>query len=285
MAPSGENLRDGTIGAKAAGRTATARRNSVVRVVRRVAGNFSVPARVPDVLIEPSLPVLLDARGAQTGKAMLVDGILPGEEFFDGQRVAAAGFLKRKEAAAHGSDDFGLAPDHPALGARRGQIGDRQRAAVRPDDVFGPWSKGLRHESTHALDFGNAGEMYRPRLKICLNGTLQLDHCRRNAAARLAARCRKSLELVDLRAFEQSPDAGGPLSVARASRKTMVFQWSEGCGQSHARARAARGSGAGKSGRRPIARRPAGVRSGSTTPYNKVTQSEPRPRRRASDLF
>jgi hypothetical protein len=56
--------------------------------------------------------------------------------------------------------------------------------------------------------------MYRPRLKICLNGTLQLDHCRRNAAARPAARCLKSLELVDSRAFGQMPDEGGPLSVA-----------------------------------------------------------------------
>ena len=102
-------------------------------------------------------------------------------------------------------------PDDPALRARCRQIGDRQRAAVRPDNVFCPWSKGLRHGSTHALDFGNAREMYRPRLKICLNGTLQLDHCRRNAAARPAARCLKSLELVDSRAFGQSLDEGGPL--------------------------------------------------------------------------
>src|ERR1019366_6329441 len=36
------------------------------------------------------LPVLLDARRAQAGKAVLVDGILPGEEFLDGQRIAAA---------------------------------------------------------------------------------------------------------------------------------------------------------------------------------------------------
>src|SRR5262249_59479673 len=37
----------------------------------------------------------LDARGAQTGEAVLVDGILPGQEFFHRQRVAAAGFLER----------------------------------------------------------------------------------------------------------------------------------------------------------------------------------------------
>ena len=42
------------------------------------------------------LTILLDARGAQAGKSMLVDGVLPGQEFFDGQRVAAAGFLQAR---------------------------------------------------------------------------------------------------------------------------------------------------------------------------------------------
>ena len=44
------------------------------------------------------LAVLLDARGAQAGEAVLVDRILPGQEFFDGKRVAGAGFLERKQA-------------------------------------------------------------------------------------------------------------------------------------------------------------------------------------------
>src|SRR5262245_65286776 len=98
------------------------------------------------------LPILLDARGAQASEAMLIDRILPGEELLDRQRIAAAGLLKREQAAAHSGDDLGLAADDPALGAGRGQIGDRQRASIRPNDVFGPWSKGLIHEATHALD-------------------------------------------------------------------------------------------------------------------------------------
>src|SRR5262245_48357019 len=98
------------------------------------------------ILVFGLLPVLLDARRAQAGEAMLVDRILPGEEFLHRQRVAAAGFLERKEPAAHGSNDLGLAPDDPALGAWCRQIGDGQRAAVRPDDVFGPRSKGLCHQ-------------------------------------------------------------------------------------------------------------------------------------------
>jgi hypothetical protein len=65
------------------------------------------------------LPVLLDARRAQAGKAMLVDGILPGEEFLDGKRVAAARFLKRKQPAPYRGNHLGLAPNDPALGTRR----------------------------------------------------------------------------------------------------------------------------------------------------------------------
>jgi hypothetical protein len=68
------------------------------------------------------LAILLDAGGAQPGKAMLVDGKLPGEEFVDRQRVAAAGLLKGEQAAAYGGNDFGLAANDPAFGPGRGQI-------------------------------------------------------------------------------------------------------------------------------------------------------------------
>src|SRR6266446_10895958 len=44
----------------------------------------------------PLLPVLLDARRPQAGEAMLVDPILPGKKFLDGERVAAAGLLERE---------------------------------------------------------------------------------------------------------------------------------------------------------------------------------------------
>src|SRR5258708_14056369 len=100
------------------------------------------------------LPVLLDARRAQAGEPVLVDGILPGEEFLDGQRIAAAGFLERKQSAAHGGDHLGLAPNDPALGAWCRQISDRQRAAVRSDHVFAPWSQGLgpMNQLTHSTD-------------------------------------------------------------------------------------------------------------------------------------
>jgi hypothetical protein len=99
------------------------------------------------------LPVLLNARGAQPGEAVLVDGILPGEEFFHRQRIPAASLFQRKQAAAHGSDHLRFAADDPALRSRGRQIRDRERTPVGTDDVLGPWAKGLRHlQLTHSTD-------------------------------------------------------------------------------------------------------------------------------------
>ena len=68
------------------------------------------------------LPILLDARGAQPRKAMLIDGKLPGQKFVDRQRVAAASLLKGEQAAANRGNDFGLTADDPPFGSGRGQI-------------------------------------------------------------------------------------------------------------------------------------------------------------------
>jgi hypothetical protein len=68
------------------------------------------------------LAILLDPGGAQPRKAVLIDGKLPGQEFVDGQRVAAAGLLKGKQAAANRCHDLGLTADNPPLGSGRRQI-------------------------------------------------------------------------------------------------------------------------------------------------------------------
>jgi hypothetical protein len=68
------------------------------------------------------LAILLDSGGSQPGKTVLIDGKLPGKEFIDGQRVAAARLLKRKQAAADSGNDFGLAANDPPFGPGRGQI-------------------------------------------------------------------------------------------------------------------------------------------------------------------
>jgi len=78
--------------------------------------------QMPSVLAERLLAILLDAGGAQSGKAVLIDGKLPGQEFVDGQRVAAAGLLEGEQTAANRSDDLGLTADNPPFGPGCGQI-------------------------------------------------------------------------------------------------------------------------------------------------------------------
>src|SRR5262249_49239272 len=98
------------------------------------------------------LPVLLDARGAQAGEAMAVDRVLPGQEFFNREGVTAARFFERQETAADGGDDFGLATDHPTLGARSREVRNGERATVGPDDILHPRAMGLGHGYSHAQD-------------------------------------------------------------------------------------------------------------------------------------
>ena len=88
------------------------------------------------------LPVLLDARRTQTSEAVLVDAGLPREKFIGREHITTAGFLKREQPTANCRNYLSLAPDDPAFCTRRGQIGNRQRTAVRPDHVFWPWSNG-----------------------------------------------------------------------------------------------------------------------------------------------
>jgi hypothetical protein len=79
--------------------------------------------QMPQVLKKDGLlPVLLDPGGAQSCQAVLIDRKLPGKEFVDGQRIAAAGLLKGEQAAADRGNDFGLTADNPPFGPGRGQI-------------------------------------------------------------------------------------------------------------------------------------------------------------------
>jgi hypothetical protein len=91
------------------------------------------------------LAILLDAGGSKPGKAMLIDGELPGKEFVDRQRVAAASFLEGQQTAANRGYDFGLATDNPSLGSGCGEVRDSERTTVGPDDVFYPRAMGLCH--------------------------------------------------------------------------------------------------------------------------------------------
>jgi len=89
---------------------------------------FAEPSRFSSNTVDSGkelLAILLDTGGAQSRKAMLVNGKLPGKELVDGQRVAAAGLLEGEQAAADRGNDFGLTANDPPFGPGRWQIRDR----------------------------------------------------------------------------------------------------------------------------------------------------------------
>jgi hypothetical protein len=93
------------------------------------------------------LSVMLNACSAQTREAVLVDRELPAEEFLGRQRVALAGLIEAQETTANGGHHFGLAADHPSPCVGRRKIRNRQRATVRPDDIFCPRAMRLGHDT------------------------------------------------------------------------------------------------------------------------------------------
>jgi hypothetical protein len=108
--------------------------------------------------------ILLNARRAKAGETMLVNGHLPGKEFIDSERVAAAGFLQRQKASADRGHDLRLAPDDPAFRCRRRQIGDGQRASIWPDDIFRAMTIWFCHIQNSriklTLQFENIGAVF-----------------------------------------------------------------------------------------------------------------------------
>jgi len=93
---------------------------------------------------------LLDAGGAQPREAVLIDRELPGEEFVDGQRVAAASLLEGEQAAANRSDNFGLTANDPPFGPGRGQVRNRKRLPSGPMTYFtlGRWGSVMAYSQT-----------------------------------------------------------------------------------------------------------------------------------------
>ncbi|VTZ61807.1 conserved hypothetical protein [Sinorhizobium medicae] len=91
------------------------------------------------------MAILLNARRAQAGEAVVIDRGLPGEELFDRQRVTLARLFKAQKATAHGGNDFSLSADHPAPGIGRRQIRNRQGAAIRADNIFHAWTHHFGH--------------------------------------------------------------------------------------------------------------------------------------------
>src|SRR6266481_602451 len=112
------------------------------------------------------LAILLNASGAQTGEAMAVDRVLPGQEFLNRERIAAASLFKRKEAATHRRNDFRLTANHPTLRSRRRQVGDREGTSIGPDDVLHPRAVGLVHGTLTHFKIADA-RLTRSEFTLC----------------------------------------------------------------------------------------------------------------------
>lgn len=120
-------------------------------------------------VVSSSLTILLNSGRTQTGQTMTVYRGLPRQEFFDGQRIAAAGFLERQKSPANGGHHFGLATYHPPSRPLRRQVGDGERATVGPNDVFHTRSELIGHRTlTHSMRSHRKRD-YGRRLKIWLN--------------------------------------------------------------------------------------------------------------------
>src|SRR5512139_2642787 len=76
---------------------------------------------------------------------MTIDRTLPAQILLDRQTITFAGILEAEQASAHGRDHLRLAADHPAMVSGRGQIGDRERAAIWPDHIVHAWTQLTVH--------------------------------------------------------------------------------------------------------------------------------------------
>ncbi len=79
--------------------------------------------------------ILPGPRDPQSGKAMRRELLLPIVKFFDRNLITFAGLFFANQAMVHGNNDFGLAPDYPALGIRWREILNGQRLACGADDT------------------------------------------------------------------------------------------------------------------------------------------------------
>ena len=122
--------------------------------------------------------ISLDTRCAQTAKTKLVVRLLPGIEFIDGQRVAPAHFLERKQTTANRDNNLGFTTRHPTFCSRWWQIGDRQWRTVRPNHVVAWWARRLSHGRRYRSIQSALGRYAGPRkapstVPLAVNGSTQ----------------------------------------------------------------------------------------------------------------
>ena len=74
----------------------------------------------------------------QSGKAVRRELLLPVVKFLDRNLITIAGFFSANQAMVHGDNDFGLAPDYPALGVRWREVFNGQWLTCGTDDTLLP---------------------------------------------------------------------------------------------------------------------------------------------------
>src|SRR6185312_13554208 len=112
------------------------------------------------------MAILLNAGGAQSGKAIFVDGSLPREKFFRGELVALTRLIEAEKPSPHGCHHLGLAPNDPSPGVRRRKISNRKRAAIRPNNIFDARSNQIGHSTLYKTQRPNRNHLIALALKI-----------------------------------------------------------------------------------------------------------------------
>ena len=103
--------------------------------------------------------ILPGPRDPQSGKAMRRELLLPIVKFFDRNPITFAGLFFANQAMVHGDNDFGLAPDYPALGIRWREIFYGQRLACGTDHTLLPtwlvWHNQFTSVYLYNIDLNN----------------------------------------------------------------------------------------------------------------------------------
>jgi len=82
--------------------------------------------------------VLPAPRNPQSGKAVRRELLLPVVKFLDRNLITLAGLFSADQAVIHCDNNFGLAPDDPALGVGWWEIFNGQWLTCRTDDTLSP---------------------------------------------------------------------------------------------------------------------------------------------------